>query len=208
MGGMAVAVDREKAAKTEMPMSYFGGKEIEMAFLNEYISPQNRERYQLEAFEKRLPSSNPQDAWAIDLDRDVFLRVIRPDARGSEPGDPDSRFEKDFHFRWKGYDYLVSTRRLDAQELQDWPGEIFESSRARDPNARVLRFYLRHIGEMGKPRPDAPSALRQRRNEVLSDLEDALGFGSGGTFIRLTPQEAAQPRYAIFKIAPRAEVAA
>lgn len=179
-----------------------------MAFVNEYITPEDREHYQLVAFEMRLPSANPQDSWAIDRERKIFLRVVKPDARKSEPGDPDARFEKDFHYHWKGYDYLVATRRLDAQELQDWPGEIFVSGRSYDPNARVLRFYLRHIGEIGKPTSDAPSALRHQRHEVLSDLEDALGFGSGGTFVRLTPQEAAQSRHAVFKIAPRAEVTA
>lgn len=179
-----------------------------MAFVNEYISPEDRVRYQLEAFEKRLTSSNPQRSWAIDRERDIFLRVVRPDARKNEPGDPDARFEKDFQFHWRGYDFMVATRRAATKEMQDWPGELFDSGRAPAPNARVLYFYLRHIGEMGKPSADAPSALIHRRHEVLSDLQEVLAFGSGGTFVHLTPDEAAQARHAVIKVAPRAEVAA
>jgi hypothetical protein len=177
-----------------------------MAFVNEYISPEDRERYRLADFEKRLFTINPQDSWAIDRERDIFLRVIRPATRGSEPGDPNARFEKDFQFHWKGYDYLVFTSRQDAQGLESIPGDVFASDNPHPEGARVLRFYLLHIGEMAKPSPDAPSALSTQRQQVLSDLEYVLAFGSGGTFVRLTPEEAAQPRYAIMKIAPRAEV--
>ncbi len=179
-----------------------------MAFVNEYISSEDRVRYQLEAFEKRLPSSNPQDTWAIDREREIFLRVVRPGARKSEPGDPDARFEKDFQFHWKGYDFMVATRMAATQEFLDWPGDVFLSSKVPASDALILRFYLRHIGETGKPSSDAPSALIHQRQEVLSDLEEALGIGYGGVFARLTPEEAARPRQAAIKVAPGAEVAA
>ena len=179
-----------------------------MAFVNEYISPEDRERYQLQAFEKQFFTINPGDDWAIDRERDIFLRVIRPEARKSEPGDPNARYEKDFQFHWKGYDYFVSTSRKDAQEFQSIPSDIFQSDNPHEEGSRVLRFYLLHIGEIGKPSLDAPSALITQRQRVLSDLEYALAFGSGGTFARLNPDEVAQPRCAIFKIAPNAEVTA
>jgi hypothetical protein len=177
-----------------------------MAFVNEYISPQDRKRYRLDDFEKRLFMINPGPDWAIDRERDIFLRIITPHARGAEPGDPNSRFEDDFQFHWKGYDYLVSTSRKDTQELESIPCEVFSSNNTYPEGSRVLRFYVLHVGEMSKPSPDAPSALRTQRQQVLSDLEYVLAFGSGGTFVRLTPEEAAQPRYAIMKIAPSAEV--
>ena len=179
-----------------------------MAFVNEYITPEDRERYQLEAFEKQLFLINPQGSWAIDRERDIFLRVINPAARKSEPGDPDAHYEKDFQFHWSGYDYLVSTRLLDAQELQSFPGEIFHSDNLHEAGARVLRFYLRHICEMGKPASRSSSALIAHRQQLLSDLEYVLAFGSGGTFAGLTADEAAQPRYAIIKVARNAEVVA
>lgn len=175
-----------------------------MAFVNEYISPEDRELYRLEAFEKRLGTINPQRSWTIDRDRDIFLRIINPEARKSEPGDPDARYEKDFQFHWKGYDYLVSTRLLDAQELQVFPGEIFQSGTSHESNARVKRFYLRHIGEMHKPTQASPSALTQQRQQLFCDLEAVLAFGIS----RLTPEEELETRYAIIKIAPQAEVTA
>jgi hypothetical protein len=177
-----------------------------MAFVNEYISPEDRERYQLADFEKRLLMINPGPDWAIDRERDIFLRVINPAARKSEPGDPDAIYEKDFQFHWKGYEYFVSTSRKDAEELQDIPGNEFQSANQRIDGARVLRFQVLHIGEMGKPSPEAPSALITQRQELLTDFEYVLAFGSGGTFAGLTPEEAARPRYAILKISPNAEV--
>jgi hypothetical protein len=179
-----------------------------MAFVNEYISPEDRERYRLADFEKRFFTINPQDDWAIDRERNIFLRVIRPEARKSEPGDPNGRFENDFQFHWKGYDYFVSTSREDAKGLESIPGDVFASDNPHPEGARVLRFYLLHIGEMAKPSPDAPSALRTQRQQVLSDLEAVLAYGVGGVFARLSTEKTAEPRYALVKIAPRAEVTA
>jgi hypothetical protein len=179
-----------------------------MTFVNEYITPEDRERYQLEAFEKRFFRINPSLDWAIDRDRDMFLRVIQFEARKTEPADPNARFEIDFQFHWKGYDYLVSTSRKDALELQAIPGDVFRSDIPHEDGARVLRFYILHIGELSKPSQEVPSALIAQRQQLLSDLEYVLAFGSGGTFAGLTPDQAAQPRCAVFKIAPNAEVAA
>jgi hypothetical protein len=179
-----------------------------MAFVNEYISPEDRAGYKLEEFEKNFFTINPGPDWAIDREQDIFLRVLRPAARKSEPGDPDARYEKDFQFHWKGYDYMVSTRRSDAQELQSYAGEFFESENPHEEGARVLRFYLRHIGEIRKPSPDAPSALTAQRQQILSDLEYVLAFGEGGVFASLTKEQMTENRYAIIKIAPNAEVTA
>jgi hypothetical protein len=179
-----------------------------MAFVNEYISLEDRERYRLADFEKHLFTINPQRSWAIDREQNIFLRVIRPAARGSEPADPDARYEKDFQFHWKGYDYLVSTSRKDAKEFDVIPVDVFESDNPKTEGARVLRFYLLHIGEIGKPTPDAPSALRTQRQRVLSDLEYVLAYGEGGVFVGLTKEQVAEPRYALIKVAPRAEVIA
>lgn len=155
-----------------------------MAFVNEYISPEDRERYQLAEFEKQFFTINPQDDWAIDREQNIFLRVIRPATRGSEPGDPDARFEKDFHFHWKGYDYLVSTSRKDQKELDAIPCDVFSSDNPNPEGARVLRFYLLHVGEMGKPTPDSPSALRTQRQQLLS-FGACFSLRRGRCFCRL-----------------------
>jgi hypothetical protein len=180
-----------------------------MAFVNEYISPEDRERYRLADFESKLFTINPQRSWAIDRERDIFLRVIRPEARKSEPGDPDARFEKDFQFHWKGYDYMVCLRNgLSATELQNWPGEIFSSLNPHVQGQEVLRIYLHHIGEMSKPIAQTASAWNTRRQQVLSDLEYALAFSFVGAFSGKSSEKLEPPRYALIKIAPRAEVTA
>jgi hypothetical protein len=178
-----------------------------MAFLNEYISPEDREHYRFDDFEKRLFMINPQRSWAIDREENIFLRIINPAARGSEPGDPDARFERDYHYHWKGFDYLIAARcGISAQELQNWSGEIFESGLPHPEKSRVFRFYLRHIGEVSKPKPDVSSALKHNRMSILRDLEDILAFSWGGLFTSLTLEDEQEPRYAIFKIAPQAEM--
>lgn len=178
-----------------------------MAFVNEYITPEDRERYQLEAFEKRLQLINPQRDWAIDRERDIYLRVINPAARKSEPGDPDACREKDYHFHWQGYDYLVCTRGgLSDKELREWSGEMFGPKESPDPNSRVFRFYVLHIGEWCPP--GMQSALKTRRSEAIEAFREVLAYGWTGLFARLTREEEQEPRYAILKIAPNAEVTA
>jgi hypothetical protein len=181
-----------------------------MAFVNEYISPEDRERYRLADFESMLRFTiSPQDWWAIDRAQNIFLRLIRPAARKSEPGDSDARFEKDFQFHWKGHDYMVCLRSgLSAMELQNWPGEIFSSLNSHPQGEEVLRIYLRHIGEMGKPSAQTNSAWNTKRQQALSDLEYALAFSFVGVFSGDSSEEAEPPRHALIKIAPRAEVTA
>lgn len=176
-----------------------------MAFANEFISLKDREVYHLEDFEKRLISPNPQRTWAIDRSCGDYLRTVKPEARKLEPGDPDARFEEDFHFHWKGYDFLVAIRIIGEQELQDWPGSVFEEP-LNTPGTRRDLYYVRHIGELGKPAHGSPSALKTMRTELLRDLQEALRVGSGGAFAFQTPEEEAIPRHAVLKIAPHAEV--
>ncbi len=182
--------------------------EQQVAFVNEYIPQKDREHYRLDAFEKRFFSSNPQNSWVIDRDRAIFLRVIKPEARKQEPGDPDARFEDDFHFHWKGFDYLVSTRcGLSENNMLALPGEMFESNLLSAHSGRILRFYIRHIGELTKPTATAPSALIHQRETVFTDLESALGVSRGGSCI-LSPETVDAPCFAKLKIAPNAEVTA
>lgn len=179
-----------------------------MAFVNEYITPEDRERHQLEAFEKRFFSLNPQGSWVIDRDRDIFLRIIRPEARKNEPGDPDARFEDDFHFHWKGFDFLISTRcGLSEEDMIEFPGHIFHSKSSPPSAGRQLRFYVRHIGELKKPTPSTPSALIHQKEALFQDLEDALGISWAGICM-LSPENINTPRHAKLKFAPNAEVSA
>ena len=178
-----------------------------MAFVNEYISPEDRERYRLADFEKRLFMINPGPDWAIDRERGIFLRVINPTARKSEPGDPDSGRERDYHFYWKGYNYLVQVRvGLNGYELTSWPGELFEDQSLTAYGSKELKFYVRHLGEwcpLG-----AVSALKTQKETVIKSFCEVLAFGWGGLFTSLSPADESEPRHAVVKIAPGAEVTA
>ncbi|MEB3317653.1 MAG: hypothetical protein VKO39_05875 [Cyanobacteriota bacterium] len=179
-----------------------------MAFTNEMISSEDRIKYNFAGFDKKIFLANPQFDWAIDRARTIFLRVVRPEARKIEPGDPDGRFEKDFHYHWKGYDYFVSTRRLDEREFLTFPGTVLDSCTSHEPGMRVLRFYLRQISELRKPSDLSPSAILQNQEQLLHDLAEVLAYGEGGVFSRLSPKQSLEPRHAILKIAPNALVQA
>lgn len=181
-------------------------KGLRMAFVNEYISPEDREFYQLTAFDNRIPSSNPQDSWAIDRERNIFLRVIRTEARKNEPGDPEARYEKDFHYYWKGYSYVVQSRKTREQEFRGYQGEIIDNNPLVVPNSERLLFRIHHIGEVSKPSVNASSALQKNRMDILENLQEALAISYGGLCSYLTPEENEQPRHALLNIAPHAEV--
>lgn len=177
-------------------------REIAMPFVNELIYRKDREFFRLDAFDKRFPLHNPNDCWTIDRGTGVFLRALRPHVGKAKARDPESRHHKDFHFHWNGYDFLIAVRSIGAQELREWDGEIFDDARDVEPGAEVLLFYLRHLEEVGKPNPLAPSAVSCHRHALLRDLRSALAATSQGGPAYLTVDDDAKVRSAIIKIAP------
>lgn len=171
-----------------------------MSFVNEYISKEDRERFNLASVDERIPFSNPQRSWAIDRERNVFLRKIAV-GMGSEP---ESRYEKTFHLYWEGRNLIVGVTSIDRQKYMELPGEFFHYVDIdKKPDIRFYIGYLTHIGDLST---ESGKIVPEERDQVLSTLQEALTHGCGGVFVHASPESLSEPHQAIIKISPTAGV--
>lgn len=121
-----------------------------MSFINEFISPEDVARYDLEEIDKKfvVGGTDARD-WTIDRERDIYLRNV---ARGRE----DWRSETEWTFYWRGHEL---TLRL------DYVGGTGERGGPAWDHWRLVWLN----GSYGLPAP-----LKPQVKEILKDLEDAL----------------------------------
>lgn len=173
-----------------------------MPFANDLIYRKDREAFQLDAFDKRFPLANPNDCWTIDRDNGVFLRALRPHVGKSRSALASSPQDKDFHFHWKGYGFLIRAHLTAEAELMQRDGELFGALQERPSGPLPPLFYLSRIEEVEKPTPEAPSAFREHRQALFHDLREALAANSSGGRAYLSADEGSAGRTAIIKVAP------
>lgn len=115
-----------------------------MAFVNEYVSQDEIQKYGLGAIDKRYFRGDYKTQWTRDHARDIYLRHMR---NGGEEG----IWQQTFTFYWKGTLIEVGLAvRGDGEK-----------------NGKELRIWgLRYIS--------IPNELEEYREEILSDLRDAL----------------------------------
>ncbi len=88
-----------------------------MAFVNEFISSADVEKYDLEAIDERFVVGGTHSRqWTIDREHDVYMRNV---ARGAG-SDPDLRNQTEWTLYWHG-DLLIL--RLDLLDGGGKPGE-------------------------------------------------------------------------------------
>lgn len=122
-----------------------GGK---MSFVNEYISAEDAEKYQLEEIDKQFfPGTHARD-WTIDRVRNIYLRNVELGG-GS---DPDLRNQYKWTLYWHGDLLLLGT------ELLDHGGEIGQPGWSH--------WKLTSL--------DLPEQLRPYKEDILADLNEAL----------------------------------
>lgn len=130
-----------------------------MPFVNEYISPEDAEKYALAEIDAQLRAGGISRQWTIDRERDIYLRIV---SRGREMED---RHESLWSFYWKG---TVLTIRLALIAGDGRPGE---------PGMSHWRLKFLN-GSRG-----LPPALQPYRTDILKDLEQALcAYKDGGIF--------------------------
>lgn len=124
-----------------------------MAFVNEFIPPEDVEKYHLAEIDKRfvVGGTNARD-WTIDRERDIYLRNV---ANGGG-GDPDIRNQTTWTLYWRG-DLLVL--RLDLLDGHGGRGEPGWS--------HWLLVRLR--GSSG-----LPAHLKAQKEQILDILKEAL----------------------------------
>ncbi|MCW4454506.1 hypothetical protein OK348_06825 [Flavobacterium sp. MXW15] len=130
-----------------------------MPFVNEYIPPEDEEKYRLAEIDAKFNGGNRTRQWTIDRERDIYFRNL---SRGREE---ETRHQSIWTFYWKG---TPLTLRLDL--LDAW-GKVGE------PGGGHWRLVFLN-GTNG-----LPPALKGHRQAILDDLKQALlAYKDGGVF--------------------------
>jgi len=109
-----------------------------MAFVNEYISLEDVNKYRIDEIEKRAHFDfNGSRHWTIDRQRDIYFREMQ---RGRE----------EFHshtlnaFYWKGKLIWVRLQGLSAEQEAKAEGQRFGYDESADPKGRFFSIKLKH----------------------------------------------------------------
>jgi hypothetical protein len=123
---------------------------VEMAFVNEYISSQDVDKYHLEEIDERFVVGGVYARdWTIDRVRDIYLRIA---SRGRE----DWRNQTEWTFYWKGYLLVLRLDLLDARGANGEPG--------------WSHWRLAWLnGSQG-----LPADLKAEKTQILETLKEAL----------------------------------
>ncbi len=133
-----------------------------MPFVNEYISAEDFEKYQLREIDKHhVVGGVNARTWTVDSVRDMYLRKL---ANGRE----EFSHQMEWTFYWRGQ---AHTLRMDILDTKGRPNEPGWS-----------RWSLLRVNAT-----DAPAGIPEPADEFLADLKDALlARKDGGVFSRST----------------------
>ena len=128
-----------------------------MPFINEYISPEDAEKYGLAAIDAIHKGTYARD-WTIDRDGDMYLRNVA-NGRHEDHG------KAIWTFYWKGTPLTLRMDGVDGGGDRGQPG--------------WTRWCLIHVnGSCG-----LPADLKIHQAEIIEDLKDALlAYKDGGVF--------------------------
>jgi hypothetical protein len=133
-----------------------------MSFVNEYISAEDFEKYQLrEIDQNHVVGGVNARQWTVDRWSDSYLRRL---TRGRE----EWAHVSDWTFRWSGADYTLHFHLVGASGRPWEPGSI--------------KWALIRVNGQ-----DAPSRLPEPQPEFLRDLKSALTvYKDGGIYAQST----------------------
>jgi hypothetical protein len=126
-----------------------------MAFINEYISESDKEKYALEEINKRfvVGGTHARD-WTVDHDRDMYLRNV---AMGRE----DFSHQSTWTFYWRGQLIIVELENICT---------VGEMGGRCHGHKRVHSIEI-------------PACFETWQTEILADLKEAfVAYKDGGVF--------------------------
>jgi hypothetical protein len=128
-----------------------------MAFITEYASKEDIEKYHLDELQKKYHLANPGLDWTYDKEKNVFL-MLSKNGRGDESN------IKIFLFFWKGEIYSYSF------------------SMAYEKKTRTITWTMQRVG--GEPIFESDE-VRQKYEAIYADLKNALkSYGFAGSVIK------------------------
>ena len=134
-----------------------------MAFVNEKISKEDREKYNIDQINMRWNGAgSPQRIWAIDREREIWLREFDRTIDRDDNGAWDGRTVWDFY--WKGILMSIKTQRTNFTYLNKERSEVAMTH-------QLLELYI------------PPEGRDQDRKEILADIAEAFAtYGSLGIY--------------------------
>ncbi|MDR0746452.1 MAG: hypothetical protein LBE89_00990 [Helicobacteraceae bacterium] len=130
-----------------------------MGYVNEKISQEDRLKYDLATIDKRLPFGSPARDWAIDRERESWVRLYRQ----LTDKDDGTEIRTYWDFYWKGSLVLVETIALKRFRSDDG----------------VYYGYIRVL------RLDVPDNALPNKSEILQEFKAALEAHFIGIGIRV-----------------------
>ena len=125
-----------------------------MTFINEYISAEDKKRYNIDNINEKYIAAGVSSQWTIDRDRNIYLREV-------SAGIGHSGKNRIWNFFWNG-------------TLIEIKIEILSSGGERG----ALCWAHKKIHDF-----QLPHTLESNREEILSDLKEALtAYKDGGVF--------------------------
>ena len=132
-----------------------------MAFINEEISKADWEKYNIDQINMRWKGAGrPQRDWAIDREREIWLREFDRTIDRDDNGAWDGRTVWDFY--WKGMLMSIKTQRSNFTFLENGGLSM---------HYKLLELYI------------PPEGRDQDREEILADIAEAFAtYGSAGIY--------------------------
>ena len=125
-----------------------------MTFVNEYISPEDRIKYDIDRINSQYVCVGISEQWTIDRDRNIYLRDISYGAGHSK--------KRVWHFFWRGHLIELSFEIL-GRSGSGRGSELWV-------HKKITNFQL-------------PEALIDKQDEILADLNEALlCYKDGGIY--------------------------
>jgi hypothetical protein len=132
-----------------------------MTFVNEFIPPEDVERFHLDEVDKRFFIGIQADDWTIDRERNIYLRKI---ASGGG-SDPDLSNRSKWTLYWKGNLLVLGMEYLEGGGERGQPG--------------WSHWKLTWI--------ELPEHLKSYQEAILDDLKEALlAYKDGGIYSKNT----------------------
>ena len=126
-----------------------------MAFINEYISDEDRKKFNIDDFDKRFfVGGTKSRSWTVDKEKNIYLRNV---ARGREEFASESKWV----LSWGGQLVFLDLKNISTSGV---------AGGDRHGHKKVLKINI-------------PDTLEEQREQILKDLQEAfVAYKDGGVF--------------------------